>query len=41
VGFTLVEDLGVAALHARYCRDRTDGLCPKDTVHVARAKVAV
>jgi methyltransferase (TIGR00027 family) len=39
-GLELVEDLGPEELHARYCADRTDGLTPSASAHVARARVA-
>jgi methyltransferase (TIGR00027 family) len=39
VGLTLVEDLGGEQLRTRYCRNRTDGLSPADTAHIARARV--
>jgi methyltransferase (TIGR00027 family) len=40
VGLLLVEDLGPAELHARYCADRTDGLTPAPHIHVTHARVA-
>jgi len=39
-GLELIEDLGPEQLHARYCADRTDGLTPTVSAHVARARVA-
>jgi methyltransferase (TIGR00027 family) len=39
VGLELVEDLDGAALTARYCAERTDGLAAGGAGHVARARV--
>jgi methyltransferase (TIGR00027 family) len=39
-GLELVEDLGPDELYARYCADRTDGLTPSPSTHVAWARAA-